>query len=229
MAVDIALIDLDHTLIAGNTNTLWHQRRKPTWREVLEGLPALLSLWTRGLPALQWLSRETLLLSYWMRRVIYGEDYPILARQVAEANITTVRLRTQATLEGLRGAGVRLIMVSASDSPLARAFADLLDLDEVIAVTGHGLRFERPVPYGSGKVAAVQAYLGTENLGNCAFLSDHFSDAALLHAVGLPVAVNPDERLDALAHQYDWLRVDLDDPQSDQAIIGAILDGSQST
>ena len=223
MSVKIALLDLDHTLLAANTNSLWHRRRRwPTWRELLEGLPALLSLWTRGAPTLQGISRETLLWSYWLRQLIYGAEYKPLATELALHNAERLRAGARPLLNALREAGTRLILVSASDAPLARAFGEMLNVDEVVAVERDGMGFQRPVPYGDGKVGAVRRYLGSESLEHCAFLSDHFSDTTLLETVGLPVAVNADRRLQDTAKRQGWLQLDLDDDAAIEPLMSAL-------
>ncbi len=222
MAIDIVLLDLDHTLLAANTNALWHKRGPRRWREVAEGLPALVSLATRDLPAFQGVSLATLLWSYRVRRMIYGRAYPALSLRLAERSVGLIRRGARPTLAALRAAGLRLVLVSASDEPLAVAFAKLLGLDEVVSVAGWGLGFRRPVPYGAGKVDAVRRYLGTDDLSGCAFLSDHFSDQALLAAVGLPVAVNPGPRLAFHAERRGWLRVDLAEAGVPKALLQAL-------
>jgi phosphoserine phosphatase len=60
-----------------------------------------------------------------------------------------------------------------------------------------------------GKVRRLHDWLadrGAEisSLADAFFYSDSINDAALLRAVGRPVAVDPDERLAALAVQSGW-------------------------
>jgi HAD superfamily hydrolase (TIGR01490 family) len=58
--------------------------------------------------------------------------------------------------------------------------------------------------YGPGKVARLEAELGTSCFVNATAYADSASDLPLLHASGRPVAVNPDRRLSSVARQQGW-------------------------
>ncbi|MGZ4702953.1 MAG: HAD family hydrolase, partial [Ilumatobacteraceae bacterium] len=63
-----------------------------------------------------------------------------------------------------------------------------------------------PFCYGPGKVDAITELAKWENydLGQCYAYSDSASDLPMLEAVGHPVAVNPDAKLERVAHQNGW-------------------------
>jgi HAD superfamily hydrolase (TIGR01490 family) len=66
--------------------------------------------------------------------------------------------------------------------------------------------FEPPLCYGAGKLERARALLDSLGcaLEHTAFYSDSITDLPLLEAVGRPVAVNPDLRLQRLARRRGW-------------------------
>ena len=65
---------------------------------------------------------------------------------------------------------------------------------------------EGPFCYGPGKVEAIQELARWEgfDLTQCYAYSDSSSDLPMLKAVGHPVAVNPDGRLERHARRHGW-------------------------
>jgi phosphoserine phosphatase len=63
-----------------------------------------------------------------------------------------------------------------------------------------------PFCYADGKVEAMQELARWEglDLGQCYAYSDSVSDLPMLQAVGHPVAVNPDSKLERLARRQGW-------------------------
>jgi phosphoserine phosphatase len=63
-----------------------------------------------------------------------------------------------------------------------------------------------PFCYGPGKVEAIVDLAKWENfdLGQCYAYSDSASDLPMLEAVGHPVAVNPDAKLERIAPHNGW-------------------------
>lgn len=120
------------------------------------------------------------------------------------------------TVERLRAhqrAGVAPVFVSGSCAALLRPVAEALAvtdllaapllLDEAGAYTGD---LGEPQTIGDGKRAAVEAFLAAR--GSCAADShaygDDISDAAMLAAVGHPVAVGAGTALAELAAELGW-------------------------
>ena len=67
-------------------------------------------------------------------------------------------------------------------------------------------RLAGPFCYGPGKVDAIHELARWEglDLAQCYAYSDSASDLPMLEAVGHPVAVNPDSRLERLALRRGW-------------------------
>lgn len=63
-----------------------------------------------------------------------------------------------------------------------------------------------PFCYGEGKVEAIEAIARFEgyDLAQCYAYSDSASDLPMLSAVGHPVAVNPDSKLERHARDHGW-------------------------
>ena len=63
-----------------------------------------------------------------------------------------------------------------------------------------------PFCYGAGKVEAIEEIARWEglDLGQCYAYSDSASDLPMLAAVGHPVAVNPDAKLERHARRHGW-------------------------
>ena len=111
-----------------------------------------------------------------------------------------------------RHAGRATYIVSASPvelvDPLAAALgmtAGIGTVSEIVdgAYTGN---LAGPFCYADGKVEAMQELARWEglDLGQCYAYSDSYSDLPMLQAVGHPVAVNPDSKLERVAHRHGW-------------------------
>lgn len=104
-------------------------------------------------------------------------------------------------------------LVSAAGNELVRTLARVLGMDDGIgtrwevgadgAYTG---RMDGPFVYGEGKVEAMRRFAedhGIDLAASYAY-SDSASDLPMLHAIGNPVAVNPDQPLLEAARQEGW-------------------------
>jgi phosphoserine phosphatase len=67
-------------------------------------------------------------------------------------------------------------------------------------------RLVGPFCYGPGKVEAIADVARWEgfDLAQCYAYSDSVSDLPMMHAVGHPVAVNPDAKLERVARRNGW-------------------------
>ena len=114
-----------------------------------------------------------------------------------------------------RARGDTVVLTTATNRFLAGPIAALLGIDHLIATE---LETQGAVFTGrntgvlnmrEGKVRRLHAWLADRGgdvacLAEAFFYSDSINDAALLRAVGRPVAVDPDERLAAMAHEAGW-------------------------
>ena len=123
-------------------------------------------------------------------------------------------------LDEHRAEGRLLVMATTSPEDLARPLAAALDFDAVIATRygerdgAYSGRVDGRFVWGTGKRDAVRAWAldNDVDLGATFAYSDSFYDLPLLHAVGHPVAVNPDPRLEVVARALRWPVRNLDVP-----------------
>jgi len=105
-------------------------------------------------------------------------------------------------LERVRGAGIEVILVSASPFPVVLAAGARTGFDEAHIVAARpryeaGVMLadvERPIPYGTGKVTRLRERIGHDRPLLAAF-GDNAFDVALLASARVPVAVRPKPRL----------------------------------
>ncbi|MGI8904696.1 MAG: HAD family hydrolase [Solirubrobacteraceae bacterium] len=116
-------------------------------------------------------------------------------------------------------AGRRAYIVTAASHELAEILARVLALDGAIgsqfSEAVDGVYTGRPgglFVYGADKALAIRELARREGLDleSCYAYSDSESDLPMLHAVGRPVAVNPDRELARVAREEGWevLRLD---------------------
>lgn len=121
----------------------------------------------------------------------------------------------QALVDMHRHAGDLLAIVTATSRPIARAFADAFDIEELVATEPEcaGDRWTGEIAgepcYRDAKPAHVAAWLARrgarlEDFARTWFYSDSANDLPLLQLVSDPVAVRPDERLRHHALLHGW-------------------------
>lgn len=208
----LAIFDLDRTVIEGSSLAMFGRAvvaagivgRSVVTRHLL----AELRFKHRGLGA-ETLGRitERLLRSASGRPIdslveVGRRTAPVIAGRAYPAALDVLRRH--------RDAGDTTVLLSASPEPLVEQIADALGFDialgtriEVVdgRITG---RLVGDLCHGSGKLRRLAEALGSIDLASCTAYADSLSDAALLSAVGSPVAVNADRRLAAVARDQRW-------------------------
>ena len=115
-------------------------------------------------------------------------------------------------LDRHRRAGRETYIVSAAPQEIVEPLALSLGMTAGIGTRSRLVdgvytgELDGPFCYGEGKVTAI-AELARWNgleLDQCYAYSDSASDLPMLHAVGHPVAVNPDARLERHARRHGW-------------------------
>jgi HAD superfamily hydrolase (TIGR01490 family) len=129
-------------------------------------------------------------------------------------------------------AGRPTFIVSAAGDGLVALLGDVLGMDGGIgtryAVDDDGLltgELDGPFMYGEGKVEAVRRFAAEHDIyleASWAY-SDSVSDLPMLRAVGIPVAVNPDEELARVAREEGWRVMRFERLGRRLAIAGATL------
>ena len=140
------------------------------------------------------------------------EDLVALNADIVPKLLAKVRPEAQALVDRHRHAGRATYIVSASPVELVEPLAKALGMTAGIGTVSDILDgvytgdLAGPFCYGPGKVEAITELAKWENfdLGQCYAYSDSASDLPMLEAVGHPVAVNPDAKLERVAHQNGW-------------------------
>jgi HAD superfamily hydrolase (TIGR01490 family) len=209
-----AFFDLDRTLISGSSIFVfgiaaWRAGLVPP-REFVRDAAGALSFKVAGA------SDDT---SHGVRERILGavkgvayDDLLALNVEVVPKLLAKVRPEAERLIEQHRHAGRATYIVSASPVELVEPFAKALGM-----TAGIGTRSEivdgyytgelsGPFCYGEGKVEAIKELARWEglDLAQCWAYSDSASDLPMLRAVGHPVAVNPDAKLERVAGTEGW-------------------------
>lgn len=148
-------------------------------------------------------------------------------------------------LEGNRAAGLTPVLVTGSPDFLVAPLAQRLGIEHFAAnrlVFSRGRangRMREPVMAGAEKAAWCAEFAAAERLDleSCWGYADSYYDLPFLSALGHPVAVNPDRRLLAAAHNRKWPIVrfshDADEPRERVAAsdwlmswVGGLTDGA---
>lgn len=209
----IAFFDLDKTLLRKNSGGLWirHEFRS-----------GHINFW-QGVRAFWWLARYSIGIGgveeglYVAIQYLRGGREDEMRMRVGNWYETEVRdlVRPGAreALEQHRGQGHRLVLLTSSSNYLSERFAQDLDLDDYLCsrfevdadgrFTGYPME---PLCYGHGKLELAQAYCDAQGIAlhDCHFYTDSMTDLPVLEAVGQPVCINPDPRLNQLARRRGW-------------------------
>ena len=210
----LALFDLDNTLLAGDSDYEWAQylidqgvlerdeyeaRNNEFFEQYKAGVLDIYEFLDFQLKPLAQHPRSTL--DEWHREFMNERILPIIRTQAREL-IARHRADTCA-------------IVTATNSFVTAPIARELGIEHLIATVPEesGGRFTGRVAgtpcFREGKVSCVQAWLEQRCLALDAFdeswfYSDSVNDLPLLERVTHPVAVDPDERLDATARARGW-------------------------
>jgi HAD superfamily hydrolase (TIGR01490 family) len=214
----LAIFDLDHTLINGDSDHLWGEYM------VAKGIvdeqayrkrnDAFYLDYQRGtLDNDQYLAFALEPLTHYSLDELYAwrEDY------VDKWIRPLVAPGTAALLESHRVRNHELMIISATNLFVSEPIGQMLGVATVLATEPEIIddrytgRFVGTPTYQQGKVTALREWLGerSDELVNSYFYSDSLNDLALLEEVNHPVAVGPDDNLKAIALARNWKIIDL--------------------
>jgi HAD superfamily hydrolase (TIGR01490 family) len=141
-----------------------------------------------------------------------AEIEALVTETVDEVVTPLVYAEALAVMEDHRGAGRRVVVISASPEEIVRPLCRYLGIDDIIATRaavdddGRYTGELELYAYGAGKAEAIRALAEAEDLdleASYAY-SDSITDLPMLEAVGHPVAVNPDPQLRLVAEERGW-------------------------
>ncbi len=225
MTGTLAVFDLDHTLLTGDSDVLWceflvaqgllppdqlalNARMEADYRSGTVSVQAFSEFYVGTLGA-----RSPAFWAPWRQRFL---QEVVLPRIPAAAVALVARHRT---------AGHTLVMSTATNRVITELTAAALSIPHLIATEAaladgaYTGRTEGVLNMREGKVQRLQAWLAGRGLDDAArqqalasahFYSDSANDLPLLRSVGHPVVVDPDPRLlaEALACGWPVLRLD---------------------
>ena len=209
----LAIFDLDHTLLAGDSDYLWGEYM--VQNAIVE--PATYRARNLGFYddyqngtldndqylefSLEPLTRYSIEELYaWRRDYVENWIKPIVRPGAADL------------LQQHRQQGHELMIISATHRFITEPIADLLEVPILLATepelkndryTG---RYLGTATFREGKVIALNQWLESSehNLEGAYFYSDSINDLPLLERVDNPVAVHPDEELEPIATDRNW-------------------------
>lgn len=230
MGTSAAIFDLDRTLLAGASGPVLGEALRRAGLVADRTFPGerilygVFNLVGETLPGIA-LARQSARLAKGRSQVAVQEA----ARQAAEALVPMLQPYAHKLLDGHRAEGRRLVLATTTPYDLVKPMADAVGFDDVVAtrheVGGDGAYtggLAGNFVWSRGKLAAVRAW-ATEHgvdLRESWFYSDSVYDLPLLSAVGHPVAVNPDPRLQLLAVARRWPTLHLDVPPGVPKFLG---------
>lgn len=212
--MELALFDLDHTLIATDSSAQWwHYMSKIGWLKKESALhhqhAQMMAEYDHGVLDMHDYLKLTL-------APLVGKEYQQVS-QTAEAFVQQHLFKqlypmAQQLIRAHQQAGRRVVIVSASEDFLVRPWQQLLAIDAAIGIeieTQQGIitgQARTPLSYREGKVAVINRWLAEQGIspGDCYAYSDSHNDIAMLEFASHPVATNPNQQLKARALVSDW-------------------------
>jgi len=216
--VNLAIFDLDNTLIAGDSDYLWGQflvDKKLVDGEVYERenqrfydeyKAGTLDIFEFLQFSLAPLSQHSI------------DELNTLHKEFMQTRINSIWLpKAEALLEKHRKNNDYLLIITATNHFVTAPIAQKLGVDDIIAtmpekIDNHYTGKVSGIPcFQEGKVTRLEQWLEQKNqerrefnLQESYFYSDSFNDLPLLQKVGHPIAVDPDEKLRNYAQQQGW-------------------------
>jgi HAD superfamily hydrolase (TIGR01490 family) len=140
------------------------------------------------------------------------DDLVALNEQVLPVLLGKIRPEARRLLDLHRHAGRSTYIVSAAPQEIVEPLAISLGMTAGIGTVGavedgvYTGELDGPFCYAEGKVTAIEELARWEglDLAQCYAYSDSASDLPMLGAVGHPVAVNPDSKLERHARRNGW-------------------------
>lgn len=212
--MSLALFDLDHTLLDGDSNTLWldylvaRGHVPPAVRQQQADFMARYAAQELDIAAylgfhLQLLSGRPL--ADWL---------PVRSAFVAAEIVPRISPAARAAVAAHRRQGHRLAIITATHSFLSSAIGALFEMPVIAPqATVRGAYLSGEIDgepcFREKKLHCLESWLTRQGLSGEVhderyFYSDSANDLPMLEQVSYPVAVNPDPQLAALAGQRNW-------------------------
>ena len=211
--MDLAIFDLDNTLLAGDSDYLWgqflgengyvdaeaHQKENDRYyKDYLEGNLDINAFMEFQFLPLAENDMQTIL--GWRTRFLDEKIRPVILPKATQL------------IEDHRNMGHKLMIITATNSFITSPIVDLFNIDALIAAEPEMINGEftgklsGTPSYAEGKVTRYEQWLQQNNYqpSTSWFYSDSHNDIPLLNKVTHPIAVDPDDELKAEAEKRDW-------------------------
>ena len=211
--MDLAIFDLDNTLLAGDSDYLWgqflgengyvdaeaHQKENDRYYDdYLKGRLDINEFLEFQFRPLAENDMKTIL--GWRERFLEEKIRPVILPKALKL------------IEDHRNMGHKLMIITATNSFITAPITELFNIDDLIAAepeisngqyTG---KLSGTASFAEGKVTRYEQWLEENNINPDAswFYSDSHNDIPLLNKVTHPIAVDPDDALRAEAEKQDW-------------------------
>lgn len=211
--MSLAIFDLDNTLIADDSDYLWGQflvdqgivdkvqyenANAQFYEDYRQGTLNMVEFLHFALRPLANHSVEQLY--RWREQFIREMITPILLKPAQEL------------VNKHKERGDTLLVITATNRFVTEPIVKLYGIENLLATTPEFIdgkytgNFEGVPCFREGKVSALEQWLknSSETLQDSWFYSDSHNDLPLLNLVEHPIAVDPDEKLAAIAKQANW-------------------------
>jgi phosphoserine phosphatase len=204
--MQLALFDLDGTLLGGDSDTLWV--RFLVDQHLLDDAQAARCAQVGALYAAGTVVPEEY--GRFQAGLLAGRTaadlLPLRQRFLTQEIHPRIPQAARDLLDRHRHAGDTLVLTTATN----RVVSELTALD----LGGYTGRMTGPTNMRTGKVDRLRLWLAEQGqpglvLKRASFYSDSINDLALLSVVGRPVVVDPDRRLAATAIRKGWTQLQL--------------------
>ncbi|MBL4821441.1 MAG: HAD family hydrolase [Gammaproteobacteria bacterium] len=218
--MSLAIFDLDNTLLRGDSDHVWGEFL------IAKGLVNADIHASRNDRFYQHYTEGTLNINDYVRFTLD----PVLDKPIVELEVLREEFmrsfiipiflpRAQDLITHHKSLGDYCLIISATNSfitePIARALKvhDILATDLKVKDGFYTGEIAGMPCFKEGKVGRLKQWIKLQNeafiLADSIFYSDSINDLPLLEAVATPVAVDPDEKLEALARQKSWKIISL--------------------
>lgn len=220
--MSLAIFDLDNTLISDDSDYLWGQflvdqgivdkdyyeaKNAKFYEDYKQGALDIVEFLQFSLKPLSEHPKEQLF--KWREQFIEEVIFPVLLKSAQEL-INKHKVK-----------GDTLLVITATNFFVTEPIVKLYGIDNLLATKPEFIDgaytggFEGTPCFQEGKVELLEQWLSTtgESLEGSYFYSDSHNDLPLLNKVDYPIAVDPDERLYAVAKGSDWPIISLRDEE----------------
>ena len=209
----LAIFDLDNTLIQGDSDFEWGQflvskklvdeqqyeiANKAFYEDYKNGTLDIFEFSSFSFQPLSIRSMEEL-------SILHSEF-------MKERILPIISTKSRELIKKHKGRGDTLLIITATNSFITRPIAAELGIDHILAtdpliIDGrYTTKVDGTPCFQEGKITRLNIWLEKNNktLQDSVFYSDSYNDISLLEKVDHAIAVDPDERLKAVALERDW-------------------------